>query len=930
MSRVPSPQTRPPSRSARRLAASLLVAAVTLVPVLGAVPAANADTGPDLAEAVMDDPALVLTGASITTPDSRSNAVATTPLAGFPTAGSSFAILSSGQALDAYNENTAPDNTTVFGGPSRASGNDRDVTVLKIDVDVPAGANCLSGVDFRFLSEEFPDFVGQGFNDAFIAELDATTWTASGADIDAPNNFAYDSQHNVVSINASGAATMTAGDAEGTTYGGGTGVLTAATPITPGPHSLYFSIFDQGDSAYDSTVLIDNIRFDTVANLATDCGAGAVDPTDEPVTAEAPTTVDEPGTADDSYTIASTTGVTYLVDGDAKAAGTYPGLGTVTVTAEAEDGFTLIGPSSFELTFSAAAPSPVSAEAPTQVDAYGTLSDTYTIAATPGVRYLVGGVVKPAGTYPGADTVTVTAEAEDDFVLTGQDSFELVFTATKATDLTSTGIGTATHTVHPNVPPTAELLLLNADGEGVPSLTVRAEGEYVVDGDDLVFTPALGFSGPGAGVDYLILDGDGNSRGTYVPTVTKPVGPSPEPQTSTGVGMDTQTAAVDVPEGGSVTLRDATDHDATLVTVPGTGTYTIDPATGAVAFVPEAGFLGQATPVTYAAIDAYGTIGTSTYRPTVTVPAPPAPAPITTTGPENARQQVNVPVPPGGTVRLVGPGGAVVDRVVVARKGTYVVNPTTGIITFTPVKGFSGQLSPLTYVVTDSYGQSGRATYSARVAPAPRPGLVVRGHVRSASVVPVTCTLTTRNASGCQVRAFASVSGRRTLLGSGTTSRVSSRTVAVRVVLNRVGRALAARPGGARLQLTATVSSGGTGYQTSGRTQVVAPTVALRTTYFATDSATVTRSDRNYLRSVRARTGAVAKITCTGYADARAGVVYNARLAKARARAVCRVLTQGTQVATRLVSRGEKRPVASNATTRGRSLNRRVEVTLRY
>ncbi|WP_442940262.1 hypothetical protein [Nocardioides sp. B-3] len=35
--------------------------------------------------------------------------------------------------------------------------------------------NCMVGMDFRFLSEEFPEYVGSSFNDAFIAEMDAST-----------------------------------------------------------------------------------------------------------------------------------------------------------------------------------------------------------------------------------------------------------------------------------------------------------------------------------------------------------------------------------------------------------------------------------------------------------------------------------------------------------------------------------------------------------------------------------------------------------------------------------------------------------------------------------------------------------------------------------------------------------------------------------
>ena len=68
---------------------------------------------------------------------------------------------------------------------------------------------------------------------------------------------------------------MTAELAAGTTYDGGTDVLSAATPLSPGRHTLYFSIFDTGDGGYDSTVLIDNIRVGRVADVQTDCRPGA-------------------------------------------------------------------------------------------------------------------------------------------------------------------------------------------------------------------------------------------------------------------------------------------------------------------------------------------------------------------------------------------------------------------------------------------------------------------------------------------------------------------------------------------------------------------------------------------------------------------------------------------------------------------------------
>ncbi len=52
----------------------------------------------------------------------------------------------------------------------------RDVVIMRIDLRVPKGHDCLS-FDFRFLSEEFPEFVNDDFNDAFIAELGTSNWS---------------------------------------------------------------------------------------------------------------------------------------------------------------------------------------------------------------------------------------------------------------------------------------------------------------------------------------------------------------------------------------------------------------------------------------------------------------------------------------------------------------------------------------------------------------------------------------------------------------------------------------------------------------------------------------------------------------------------------------------------------------------------------
>ncbi|MDD9204900.1 hypothetical protein PU560_00305, partial [Georgenia sp. 10Sc9-8] len=48
---------------------------------------------------------------------------------------------------------------------------------------------------------------------------------------------------------------------------------------------------------------------------------------------------DQDGTDEDTYTVPTTEGVEYLIDGDVVEAGTYPGTGTVTVTARALEGY---------------------------------------------------------------------------------------------------------------------------------------------------------------------------------------------------------------------------------------------------------------------------------------------------------------------------------------------------------------------------------------------------------------------------------------------------------------------------------------------------------------------------------------------------------------------------------------------------------------
>jgi len=200
-------------------------------------------------------------------------AVGNSSLSGFPRKGSSFAILSTGCALFADRPNNS-ETTGCRNGGVKTKGA-RDVIIWRIRFQVPKGANCLS-FRFKFLSEEYREWVGSEFSDAFIAEVGRfPTWNATGKQdptIAAPDNFATTRDGKLISINSTGVARVSRAAAKGTTYDAATGKLRASTRVKPGKHLLYLSLFDQGDRQYDSTVFVDRLLVRHSAN----CRSGVV------------------------------------------------------------------------------------------------------------------------------------------------------------------------------------------------------------------------------------------------------------------------------------------------------------------------------------------------------------------------------------------------------------------------------------------------------------------------------------------------------------------------------------------------------------------------------------------------------------------------------------------------------------------------------
>lgn len=125
---------------------------------------------------------------------------------------------------------------------------------------------------FKFYSFEYPEWVCQTYNDQFISLIKpAPAGSING-------NISFDSQTNPVSVNVAffdvcDNCPLGTSEMQGTGFNtwnnaGGTGWLQSQAPVTGGQEFIVrWAIWDTGDSAYDSTALVDN--FEWIANGGT-------------------------------------------------------------------------------------------------------------------------------------------------------------------------------------------------------------------------------------------------------------------------------------------------------------------------------------------------------------------------------------------------------------------------------------------------------------------------------------------------------------------------------------------------------------------------------------------------------------------------------------------------------------------------------------
>ncbi len=223
-----------------------------------------------------------------------------------PRQGSAFGVLSSGWATEYDQCNGA---NGVFKGGCPMDLNDlgsvappgypkkvnnctpatdvHDASALILKIKVPNNAKGFS-FDFDFWSGEWPEWVCTTFNDSFVAWLTSTAFSGKGGDF----NISYDPNGNPINVNnsffqACSPANATVGclgtqstdkcslgngELQGTGFydpgsncsqndsgGGATSWLTTQAPVSPGETiTLQLIIWDTGDQAYDSNVILDN------------------------------------------------------------------------------------------------------------------------------------------------------------------------------------------------------------------------------------------------------------------------------------------------------------------------------------------------------------------------------------------------------------------------------------------------------------------------------------------------------------------------------------------------------------------------------------------------------------------------------------------------------------------------------------------------
>ena len=273
---------------------------------------------------------------------------------------------------------------------------------------------------------------------------------------------------------------------------------------------------------------------------------------------------------------------------------------------------------------------------------------------------------------------------------------------------------------------------------GSYKVTVRA-----VDSNGVVTTPTVG------GTDSGEVTDDAVAETTYYIVV-------PKPEISSGAQDTPQSDTMEkgfktgLPENSTVSdykLVDPTTGNKVSSVTTDEGTYTVDPTTGKVSFTPAQGYIGTAKPLIVAAnVTIPGEDGnpvtveaSTTYTPTVygvkgnADTTKDIQGAVQTSKPGIERfSKLNTPenTPDGTNVDLTKAkysleGADNEGKVVVPNEGTYTIDPTTGVVTFTPLPTFTGTAQgvdvKVTANATDKEGATVEVTATGKYTPVVEP-----------------------------------------------------------------------------------------------------------------------------------------------------------------------------------------------------------------
>ncbi len=368
-----------------------------------------------------------------------------------------------------------------------------DASILRLDLDVPAtidveteegeveqqAPRCLT-FDVVFATEEYPEYTTGGtnpFNDGFIAELGSTGWSANESEITAPENFAFDPDGKVISVNSAffdDGRVIEYADT-GMIYDGASPVLRARTPIDPGAQPLYLSVFDGGDDGNDSGVIVDHFQL-----LATPCIGGLSQP---PVAVDDDYTIDE-DEPDPAKRLLELVANDYDLDGD-----------DVTILRAPEQP---IGPLQSEHGTVVPNDGRTHVRYNPDRDYWGTDTFDYTVTDVPNAT----GNEDVDGVSRG--TVTITIDEINDAPIARRD-----YASTPPAPVTIPVLA------NDRDPDNHDLVLGNEDTISIVSNTTPIRGDATCSPTECIYTPDPGYDGPDL-FRYTIEDGRGGSDSDVV------------------------------------------------------------------------------------------------------------------------------------------------------------------------------------------------------------------------------------------------------------------------------------------------------------------------------------------------------------------------------------------------------------------------------